>query len=111
MYRVASGVVDEEEIGAFVSGLGELVQAASASPPADGNAVEIDMHSGSVRIGVLRTKGESMVFVQAGDVRAFVRRPVSDAPTTLYLPVADLTALRGAIAQAAAKVQTMRGGQ
>jgi hypothetical protein len=111
LYRIGSGLVDEEEIGAFVSGLGEIAQAAAAGTPSDGNAVEIDVRSGSIRIGVLRAKGESMVYIQAGDVRGFARRPVSDIPTTLYLPVADLAAMRGAVAQAATRMQKMRSGQ
>ena len=113
MYRVASGVVDEEEIEALVSGLAEVVQAASASPPADAGAdtIEIDLHSGSIRMGVIRLKGESIVYVQTGDIRVLARRPVWDAPATLYLPVADLAMLRGALAQAAMKIRKMRSGQ
>jgi hypothetical protein len=109
MYRIASGVVDEEEVGSFVSGLEEMTRAAATATP-DDHTSEIDLRSGSLRIGVLRVKGELIVYVQAGDVRAFARRFVSDVPTTLYLPVADLAALRNAIAQAAIKIQQLRRG-
>ena len=111
MYRVAAGVVDEEEMGAFVSSLGEIVQAASSSQDTGADTVELDLHSGTLRVGVIRLKGESTVYIQAGDVRMFTRRPVWDAPATHYLPVTDLPALRNVMAEAAARVVKMRGGQ
>jgi hypothetical protein len=113
MYRMATGVVDEEELAAFVSGLDDLAQAAAAPTPPDGGAdfVEIDVRSGSVRVGVIRQKGEALAYVQAGDIRVLARRPVWEAPSTFYLPVADLAALRSAVVQAAAKLSRMRSGQ
>lgn len=112
MYRMASGIVDDEEAEAFANSLGEIAQAASASPPPDAGAdpVEMDLHSGSVRVGVIRLKGEATVYVQAGDIRVLARRPIWDAPGTLYLPIADLTSLKSAIAQAATKIRKMRSG-
>lgn len=113
VYRIASGVVDEEELAAFVSGLGDLVQAATAVAPTDAvvDTVEIDVRGGSIRVGVIRLKGESLAFVQAGDMRILTRRPIWEAPATLYLAVSDLATLRSAIAQAATRLQRMRGGQ
>ena len=113
VYRMASGVVDEEELSAFVNGLGDLVQAAASSTLTDAgvDSVELDVRGGSIRVGVLRLKGESLAFVQAGDMRVFTRRPIWEAPATLYLAVSDLPALRGAIVQAAARLQKMRGSQ
>jgi len=112
-YRFASGIVDEEEVGAFVSGLAEIAQAAAATTAAkaEDDVVEIDLHNGSVRVGVLRLKGESVVFVQAGDVRVMTRRPVWDTPATLFLPLADLAKLRGAVGQAAETMRKLRVGQ
>jgi hypothetical protein len=110
MYRMASGTMDEEDVGAFVSGLGDIIQAVGApTPPGAGaNTVEIDQSSGSVRVGVARQNRESTVYVQAGDVRVLGRRSVWEASSTLYLPVSDLPALRGAIVHAAAQLQKMR---
>jgi hypothetical protein len=110
MYRMASGTMDEEDIGAFVSGLGDIIQAVGASTPpgAGANTVEIDQSSGSIRVGVARQNRESTVYVQAGDVRVLGRRSVWEASATLYLPVTELAALRGAITQAAAQLQKMR---
>jgi hypothetical protein len=113
VYRMASGVVDEEELSAFVNGLGDLVQAAAAPTLTDAlvDTVELDVRGGTVRVGVLRIKGESLAFVQAGDMRLLTRRPIWEAPATLYLAVADLGTLRNAMVQAAARLQKMRGNQ
>ena len=110
LYRMAAGIVDEADVPAFVSGVSEIVQAMSApTPPGAGaDTVDIDQSGGTVRVGVARLGGESMVYVQAGDPRVLTRRPVWEASSTVYLPVADLSALRDAIAQAAAKIQQMR---
>jgi hypothetical protein len=113
MYRMAAGLMDEEEVGAFVTGLGEIIQATSSSTPAGAGAdgVEIDQSSGTIRVGVARVSRESIVYVQTGDLRVLTRRPVWEASSTIYLPVADLASLRNAIAQAAAKLQQLRNAQ
>jgi hypothetical protein len=112
VYRMAAGVVDEEEIGAFVSGLGEIIQAVSAATPPDATgSVETDVQTGTIRVGVIRLKGESMAYMQAGDIRVFARRPVWESGAALYLPVAELPALRNAINQAAVRIQKMRVAQ
>jgi hypothetical protein len=113
MYRMAAGMMDEEEVGAFVTGLGEIIQATSGAAPPRGGAdsVEIDQSSGNIRVGVARVSAESIVYVQTGDLRLLTRRPVWEASSTVYLPIADLAALRNAIAQAAAKLQQIRSGQ
>jgi len=113
MYRMAAGLMDEEEAGAFASGLGEIIQATSGSTPpgAGADGVEIDQTSGTIRVGVARVSRESIVYVQTGDLRVLTRRPVWEASSTIYLPVADLASLRNAIAQAAAKLQQLRSAQ
>ena len=112
MYRMAAGLMDEEEVGAFVTGLGEIIQAASGPTLRGGaDSVEIDQSSGNIRVGVARVSAESIVYVQTGDLRLLTRRPVWEASSTVYLPVTDLAALRNAIAQAAAKLQQLRSAQ
>jgi|RhiMethySRZTD1v2_1073278.scaffolds.fasta_scaffold07360_2 hypothetical protein len=112
MYRMAAGLMDEEEVGAFVTGLSEIIQAASGPTLRGGaDSVEIDQSSGNVRVGVARVSAESIVYVQTGDLRVLTRRPVWEAASTVYLPVAELAALRNAIAQAGAKLQQLRSGQ
>ena len=112
MYRMAAGMMDEEEVGAFVTGLGEIIQAASGPTLRSGaDSIEIDQSSGNIRVGVARVSAEPIVYVQTGDLRVLTRRPVWEAASTVYLPVADLAALRNAIAQAGAKLQQLRSAQ
>jgi hypothetical protein len=112
MYRMAAGLMDEEEVGAFVTGLTEIIQAASGPTLRGGaDSVEVDQSSGNIRVGVARVSAESIVYVQTGDLRVLTRRPVWEAASTVYLPVSELAALRNAIAQAGAKLQQLRSGQ
>ena len=112
MYRMAAGLMDEEEVGAFVTGLTEIIQAASGPTLRCGaDSVEVDQSSGNIRVGVARVSAESIVYVQTGDLRVLTRRPVWEAASTVYLPVSELAALRNAIAQAGAKLQQLRSGQ
>jgi hypothetical protein len=109
-YRLSSGIVDEEDVAGLETALGEIASAAGVRAPAQAaTAREVDVHTQAVRVGVVTLKGESVAYVQAGDIHALLRRPVWDAPGTLYLAVADLARLRGAFADAAAKIRTIRG--
>jgi hypothetical protein len=107
-FRLSSGIVDEGDVARLESALEEIV---SAGTSADGEAGtrEMDVHTSSVRAGMVALKGESVAYVQAGDIHSLLRRPVWDAPGTLYLAVADLARLRAALGDAAMKLRSMRG--
>jgi hypothetical protein len=109
MYRIATGMIDEDETAVLLSGLASIIRASTvlSSPQASGT-VELDVRTTSVRIGVLRAGTESVAFVQAGDARQLGRRSIWETAATLYLPVSDLPALTTAITQAAAAADTMR---
>jgi hypothetical protein len=86
-----------------------MVQLAAA-PAGDASveSTEVDYHGGSLRVGVLRGRADTVAYVQAGDLPTLVQRAVWEVPTTLYLPVRDLPALATALAQAAATIDTLR---
>lgn len=111
MHRLSSGIVDAEEVARFVSALDRILatQPALLRGDAATQSMELDAHAGSVRVGVIGLKGESIAYVQAGDVRTLAVRPVWEAPSTLYLPVAELPKLRAAVSEAAARLQKVRG--
>jgi hypothetical protein len=111
VYRMAAGVVDEEEVGALVSGLGDIVQATSATSTDATGSIETDVQTSAIRVGVIRLKGESMAYIQAGEIRVLARRPVWESGAAVYLPVTDLPAVRNAINQAAVRIQKMRVAQ
>jgi hypothetical protein len=110
LFRLSSGVLDEEDVRALERSLGKMVDTASspALSTSTADSIEIDAHTTSVRVGVIRLKGDSVAYVQAGDIHALARRPVWEAPGTLYLPVAELPRLRSAFKEAAARIQKMR---
>jgi len=109
-YRVAVGLVDEEEVPALSSAISDIAQLA-AKPPPDAGAEHTDasVREGSLRIGLLRLRSESVAYAQAGDLSVLSLRAVWDVPTTMYLPPDQLPALADAIGQAAAKIRRLRG--
>jgi hypothetical protein len=109
-YRLAVGLVDEEEVPALSAELSEIARlAAAAAPDAGVEHTDASVREGSLRIGLLRLRGESVAYAQAGDPSVLALRAVWDVPTTIYLPPDQLPALAGAIRQAGAKIRQLRG--
>ena len=71
--------------------------------------VDTDYHGGTLRIGVLRIRGEAVAYVQTGDLPVVLQRALWEVPTTLYLPVKDLSGVATALEQAAARIEQVRG--
>jgi len=112
VYRLAEGVLDEDEVGPLVAAMGEISRTIQMSPSnTAGETVEVDFHGGSLRVGAIRQRGDTVAYVQGGDIATLGVRAVWDIPTTVYLPVTDLPALANAVGQAASKIQTLRGAQ
>jgi len=109
-YRVAVGLVDEEGVPALSAAISEIARLAAAAPPdADIEHADASVREGSLRIGLLRLRGESVAYAQGGDPSVLALRAVWDVPTTIYLPPDQLPNLAGAIGQAAAKIRQLRG--
>ena len=81
-----------------------------APEPAGPETVEIAFHAGSLRVGVVRMRGEAMAYVQAGQIPILMFRPVWEVPNTVFLSVSDLPTLTAAIVEVAAKIRALRGG-
>jgi hypothetical protein len=107
MYPLGAGLLDEEEVADLGAAVAEMARTLKASPQPGGEALDVDFRGGSVRVGVMRLGGEAIAYVQTGDTATLALRPVWQAPTTLYLTVADLTSLANAIRQSSAKIQTL----
>ncbi len=109
LFRLGSGLLDGGEVAALARAVGEMGRLA-AMPAADGAAesTDIDFHGGSVRIGVLRIRGNAVGYVQTGDLPTLLQRAVWEVPTTLYLPVKDLPDLAAALGKAAARIEQAR---
>lgn len=109
LYRVAVGLVDEEDVPALSAAISDIAQLA-AKPPPDAGAEHTDasVRGGSLRIGLFRLRSESVAYAQAGDLSVLALRAVWDVPTTVYLPPEQLPALASAIGEAAAKIRQLR---
>jgi hypothetical protein len=111
MYRIAVGVLDEQEISALLDAIKEMARTTATAPALVGEeTVEVDFHGGSLRVGVLRVRRNAAAYVQAGNLHPLERWAIWEAPTTMYLAVDQLPALADAIGQGAAKIQKLRSG-
>lgn len=109
LYRVAVGLVDEEEVRVLLVAVSDIAKLAAAAPPGAGaEHTDASIREGSLRIGLLRLRGESVAYAQAGDPSMLALRAVWDVPTTMYLPPDQLPALARAIGEAAAKIRQLR---
>jgi hypothetical protein len=109
-YRLGTGLLDGTDVRALAQAVADMARV-STEPPASPSAesVDLDFHGGSLRIGLLRIRGEAIAYVQTGDLPTLMQRAVWEVPTTLYLPVKELPALAAALSQAAATIEQVRG--
>ena len=110
LFRLGSGLLDGTDVRPLAQALGDMARVAAQPPAADSRAdsVDMDFHGGTVRIGVVRIRGDAVGYVQTGDLPVLLQRAVWEVPTTLYVPVNDLPALAAALAQAAARIEQLR---
>jgi hypothetical protein len=109
-YRLGTGLLDAVDVPALAQAVADM--AGFSTPPAansSADSVDIDFHGGSLRVGVLRMRGDAVAYVQTGDLPTLMQRAVWEIPTTLYLLVKDLPALAAALGQAAAIIEKVRG--
>ena len=109
LFRLGSGLLDGVDVRPLAQAVADMARLASA-PPGDSRAesVDMDFHGGTLRIGVVRMRGDAVGYVQAGDLPILLQRAVWEVPTTLYVPVKDLSTLAAALAQAAARIEQIR---
>jgi hypothetical protein len=109
-YRFAVGLLDEDEVPALASALADMVNlGATASVDAGAESIDMSFGGGSLRIGLLRFQGESVAYVQAGDLQTLALRPVWEVGATMYLSPGELPALANAIGRVAGKIKQLRG--
>jgi hypothetical protein len=107
LFRLGTGLLDGGEVAGLARAVGEMGRLAAAGDGAAESA-DIDFHGGTVRIGVLRIRGDAVGYVQTGDLPTLLQRAVWEVPTTLYLPVKELPELAAALGKAAARIEQAR---
>lgn len=109
LFPLGIGVLDADDAGALAAAVSQIAKAAGAPQDAGAERIDIDFHVGSLRVGLMRIRGDAVAYVQAGDMPTLVLRPVWEVPTTVFLPVSDVPALAAAITEVVAKIRTLRG--
>jgi hypothetical protein len=110
LFRLGTGLLDGADVRALAQAVGEMALMAAAAPEEPrAESVDIDFHGGSLRVGVLRLRGDAVGYVQTGDLPTLLQRAVWEVPTTLYVPVKDLPDVAAALGQAAARIEQVRG--
>ena len=109
LFRLGTGLLDGGEVAGLARAVGEMGRLAAApAGDAPAESADVDFHGGTVRIGVLRIRGDAVAYVQTGDLPTLLQRAVWEVPTTLYLPVKDLPDLGAALGKAAARIEQAR---
>jgi len=107
LFRLGTGLLDGSDVRSLAQAVREMSRL--ATPPAAGvDTIDTDFHGGTLRIGVLQIRGESVGYVQTGDLPILLQRAVWEVPTTLYLPVQELAGFATALDQAAARIEQAR---
>ena len=110
LFRLGTGLLDGPDVRALARAVGEMARTGTM-PPGEPRAdtVDADFHGGTLRVGVLQMRGDAVGYIQTGDLPILLQRAVWEVPTTLYLPVKDLSAVATALDQAAARIEQVRG--
>ena len=110
LFRLGSGLLDGVDARPLAQAVGEMARAAAAPTDSGAESVDMHFHGGTLRIGVVRIRGDAVGYVQTGDLPILLQRAVWEVPTTLYVPVTDLPAVAAALGQAAARIEQIRTG-
>jgi hypothetical protein len=108
-FPLGAGMLDAEDAPDLVHAV-EAISKAAAADQRDGppDVIDIDYRVGSLRIGVLRSGGSAVGYVQVGDIALLSDRPVWQVPTTLYLATTDLQVLATALSDAIVQIRALR---
>lgn len=110
LFRLGTGLLDGADVRALAQAVGDMARIATALPGEPrADTVDADFHGGTLRVGVLRIRGDTVGYVQTGDLPILLQRAVWEVPTTLYVPVKDLPDIATALGQAAARIEQVRG--
>jgi hypothetical protein len=107
LFRLGAGLLDGADVRALAQAVNDMARLATAAPGA-AESVDVHFHGGTIRIGVLRLRGDSVGYVQTGDLPILLQRAVWEVPTTLYVPVGDLPGVAAALGQAATRIEEIR---
>lgn len=108
-FPLGFGIVDAEDAADLLHAVRQIVSAAKAPQTSSGaDMTTIDYHKGSVRVGLLRIGGETITYLQVGDIPLLAERPVWQVPTTVFIGLGELPALVPVLTEVVTKIRGMR---
>jgi hypothetical protein len=108
-FPLGFGIVDAEDAADLLHAVRQIVNAAKAPQTSSGaDMTTIDYYRGSVRVGLVRIGGESIAYLQVGDIPLLAERPVWQIPTTLFIGLSELPALVPVLTDVVTKIRGMR---
>jgi hypothetical protein len=108
-FLLSQGLVDESDVPALAAALGEIAQATgSLKSPAEMSDLEV--HSDNVRIGIVRTTDQPLVYIQAWSSVDLPRLPLKQVweVPSFFLPLGELPALERALDSVRGKIRQLR---
>jgi hypothetical protein len=108
-FPLGFGMLDADDASDLARAVGEMAKFA-AVPPKDTSieTIDVDYRVGSLRVGVIRLRGDAVAYVQVGDIALLAQRPVWQVPTTVFVSLADLPALATALTEVVIRLRTLR---
>ena len=111
-FPMGFGIVDAEDAADLLHAVRQIVAAAKAPQTSGGaDTTTIDYYKGSVRVGLLRIGGETIAYLQVGDIPLLAERPVWQVPTTIFVGLGELPALVPVLTEVVTKIRGMRISQ
>jgi hypothetical protein len=109
LFPLGAGMLDAEDANDLARAVGEMAKFA-ATPPKDTSieTIDVDYRVGSLRVGVVRLRGDAVAYVQVGDIALLAQKPVWQVPTTIFASVGELPALAAALTEVVSKLRALR---
>jgi hypothetical protein len=107
-FPLGAGMLDAEDAPDLVRAVEAISIAAAEQRDGPPDVIDMDYRVGSLRIGVLRSGGSAVGYVQVGDIALLSDRPVWQVPTTLFLATSDLPVLATALSDAIVQIRALR---
>lgn len=109
-YSLGVALVDEADVPQLAGMIADIAAAAGSAARSSAEVSDLEFHGDTMRIGVVRVRDDSAVYIQAwssSDLPRLALKQVWEVPS-LYLPVSELAELRRAVEQVSGKMRQMR---
>jgi hypothetical protein len=109
LYPLSAGLIDETDVAGLAAMLAQLASTAG-SAKSDAEISDFEVHGDNLRIGIVRTHEQSLLYIQAwssADLPRLALKQVWEVPS-LYLPLSDLPTLQRGVEQVSTRIRQLR---